>query len=148
MKVTMMKKIVISSCAAVLMCIALPATSADTASDAAQVKLQATSIPNLLTVSAAAAGYKAKDLEIKTTAHQITLTVVNSQLNTKLTADREAEATKMVTAIENAMIDKPEFSKISVIQVDYIERKGKNSKAIQRIDFLQTPARTFILHKT
>lgn len=144
----MMKKIVISSCAAVLMCIALPATSADTASDAAQVKLQATSIPNLLTVSAAAAGYKAKDLEIKTTAHQITLTVVNSQLNTKLTADREAEATKMVTAIENAMIDKPEFSKISVIQVDYIERKGKNSKAIQRIDFLQTPARTFILHKT
>ena len=148
MKVTMMKKFVISSCVAVLMCAAMPVLSADTASDAAQVKLQTSSIPNLLTVSAAAAGYKAKDLEIKTTTHQITLTVVNSQLNTKLTADREAEATKMVTALENAMIDKPEFSKVSVIHVDYIERKGKNSKAIQRIDFLQTPARTFILHKT
>lgn len=143
-----MKKFIIASCVAVLMCAALPVLSADTASDAAQVKLQTTSVPKLLSVSAAAAGYKTKDLEIKTTAHQITLTVVNSLLNTKLAPDRESEATKMVTAIENVLIDKPEFAKVAAIHVDYVERQGKKSKTIQGIDFLQTPARTFILHKT
>jgi hypothetical protein len=143
-----MKKFIITSCVAALMCAALPVLSADTASDATQVKLQAKSIPKLLSVSATAAGYKTKDLEIKTTAHQVTLTVINSQLNTKLALDRESEATKMVTAIENAMIDKPEFANVAAIHVDYIERQGKKSQAIQGIDFLQTPARTFILHKT
>jgi hypothetical protein len=148
MKVTIMRKFIIASCVAALMCVALPVLSADTASDAAQVKLQTTSIPKLLSVSASVAGYKTKDLELKTTAHQITLTVVNSQLNTKLAADRESEATKMVTAIENVMIDKPEFAKVAAIHVDYIDRQGKKSKTIQGIDFFQTPARTFILHKT
>jgi hypothetical protein len=143
-----MKKFIISSCVAALMCVALPVLSADKASDATQVKIQASSVPKLLSVSAAVAGYKTKDLEIKTTAHQIILTVVNSQLNTKLAADRESEATKMVTAIENVIIDKPEFAKVAAIHVDYVGRQGKKSKTIQGIDFLQTPARTFILHKT
>ena len=143
-----MKKFIISSCVAALMCAALPVLSADTASDATQVKLQSASFPKLLSLSAAAAGYKTKDLEIKTTPHLITLTVINSQLNAKLTAERETEAIKMVTAMENALLDKPEFAMVAAIHVDYIERKGKKSKVIQGIDFLQTPARTFILHKT
>jgi hypothetical protein len=125
-----------------------PAWSADTASDAAQVKLQASSMSEIKALAGAAAGYKAKDVEISATAHQLTLTIINSKLNATTVSEREAEATRMVSAIARAIADKPEFSQLPVIHVDYVKRQGSALKAVQRIDFFQSPAGAFVLHKT
>ena len=48
---------------------ACPALGADTAADAAQVKLQAISAADLRKSTAVAGGYKLADIEVKSTAH-------------------------------------------------------------------------------
>ena len=93
------------------------ARSADTASDAAQVKLQASSIAEIKALAEAAGGYKAKDVEFRSTAHQITITIIDGKLNTGAPAEREAEATRIVSAIARATTDKPAFAKLPVIHV-------------------------------
>ena len=122
--------------------------SATTAQDAAQVKLQASSMAEIKALAAAAAGYKAKDVEISATAHQLTLTIINSKRNTAVISKRETEATKMVSAIARAIADKPEFSQLPVIHVDYVKRQGSALKEVQGIDFFQSPTGVFVLHKT
>ena len=54
---------------------------ADTASDAERAKRQAAVFPTLQEAAAAAAGYKKTSIEVKSTAHQVTIAVVNSKLN-------------------------------------------------------------------
>ncbi len=124
------------------------AMSADTVSDAAQVKRQATSMAEIKALAQATGGYKPKDVELSSTAHQMTITIINSKLNTGAIAPREAEATRMVSAISRAIADKPEFSQLPVIHVDYLNRQGKKIKPVQRIDFFQSPSGVFVLHKT
>jgi hypothetical protein len=126
----------------------LPVWSADAASDAAQVKMQASSTAEIKALAAATGGYKSADVEFNATAHQITITVVNSKLNKSSTAEREAEATRMVTAITGAITEKPAFSQLAVIHLDYVERTRNKLKPVQRIDFFQSPAGVFVLHKT
>lgn len=121
---------------------------ADAASDAAKVTLQGASLKEIKTLAEAACGYKAKDIELSSTAHQMTLTIINSKLNTAAPSKREAEATRAVSALACAMTDKPAFSELPVIHVDYVERQGGTLKAVQRIDFFQSPAGGFVLHKT
>lgn len=122
--------------------------SATTAQDAAQVKLQTSSMAEIKALAAATAGYSARDVEISATSHQMTLTVINSKLNAAAVSQREAEATRMVSAIARAIADKPEFSHLPVIHVDYVKRQGSTLKAVQGIDFFQSPAGVFVLHKT
>ena len=122
--------------------------SADTAADAAQVKLQAASIAEIKALVEATGNYKPKDVEMISTAHQMTITIVNGKLTTGAIAPREAEATRMVSAIARAIADKPAFSQLPVIHVDYVKRQGGKLKAVQRIDFFQSPAGVFVLHKT
>ena len=124
------------------------AWSADAASDAAQVTLQAASLKEIKALAETTGGYKAKDVELSSTAHQMTLTIINSKLNTAALSKREAEAGRMVSAIARAIADKPAFSELPVIHVDYVERQGGTLKAVQRIDFFQSPAGGFVLHKT
>jgi len=54
------------------------AWSADTAADAAQVKLQAYTMAEIKVLAEATGGYKAKDVELSSTAHQMMLTIINS----------------------------------------------------------------------
>jgi hypothetical protein len=72
------------------------------------------------------------------------------QLHTSSMAEKKAlaEATKMVSAIARAIADKPGFSQLPVIHVDYVKRQGSALKAVQGIDFFQSPAGVFLLHKT
>jgi hypothetical protein len=59
-----------------------------------------------------------------------------------------AAATKMVSAIARAIANNPGFSQLPVIHVDYVKRQGSALKAVQGIDFLQSPAGVFVLHRT
>lgn len=125
-----------------------PVWCADAASDAAQVKLQSVTIPKLKVAIASAAGFAAKDIEVKTTAHQITITVINSALNAGVAADREANAAKIAASVERTIADKAEFSQVAALHVDYVKRPGNDAKPIQGFDFFKSPAGAFASHKS
>jgi hypothetical protein len=127
---------------------AVPALAADLAADALQVATQAASIPALQQSAAAAAGYQATDLEVKSTAHQITVTVVNSKLNAGLPAGRSNEAAKIMQALERSIAGKVEFGQVMVMHLDYVSRQGTESKIIQGFDFNKAPSGAFVPHLT
>jgi hypothetical protein len=120
------------------------AWSADPATDAALVKKQAGEIPTLEKAAAQAAGFQS--VKVRSAAHQMTVTVTGSPLNSAV--EREAQASKMVASIEAGIENKPAFAQISVIHVNYVKSTGKGSSAVQGFDFYQTPAGAFTLHKT
>ena len=126
----------------------VPAHAADLAADAAQVAAQASSISALKQSAATAAGYKTTDLELKSTAHQITITVVNSKLNAGLSAVRSNEAAKILQALEKSIAGKVEFGQVMVMHLDYVSRQGTESKIIQGFDFNKSPTGSFVPHKT
>ena len=87
--------------AAIALVSSVPALAAGVAADVAQVATQAAPIPALKQSAANAAGYKATDLEVKSTAHQITITVANSKLSASLPAGRTNEAAKIMQGFES-----------------------------------------------
>jgi hypothetical protein len=105
----------------------------DIASDTERVKQQEGAIPDLQKAGATAAGYKNSSIEVKSTAHQITITVVNSKLNGKMTTDRNAEASTIASAVAKAIAGKSEFAAVVMIHVDYVRRVGNNSTVIHAI---------------
>jgi hypothetical protein len=119
---------------------------ADIASDTELVKRQAAVHPTLQEAAAAAAGHKKSSIEVKSTAHQITIAVVNSKLNDGATTERAAEASTIASACAKAIAGRSEFAAIVIIHVDYVKRLGNNSTVIQGIDFNKAPDGGFRLH--
>jgi hypothetical protein len=124
------------------------AWSADTALETEQVKQQTMAMPGIQRDVAKATGNEVSMLDIKSTPHKITITVINSKLNTAQNADREAEATTMVSTLARAISGKAPFAQVVVIHVDYVKRTGSEDKAIQQIDFNKSPAGIFVGHKS
>jgi hypothetical protein len=121
---------------------------ADSASDAEQAKRQAAMFPTLQEAAASAAGYKKTSIEVKSTAHQITIEVVNSKLNNGSTTERTAEASTIASACAKATAGKSEFAAVVIIHVDYVKRLGSNSTLVEGIDFNKAPDGSFKLHLT
>lgn len=121
---------------------------ADIASDAEQTKRQAALLPAVREATASAAGYKKTSIEVKSTAHQFTIAVVNSKLNDGSRTERTAEASTIASACANAIAGKSEFAAVVIIHVDYVKRQGNNSTVIQGIDFNKAPDGSFKLHLT
>jgi hypothetical protein len=94
------------------------------------VKRQAAVHRTLQEAAAAAAGDKKSGIEVKSTAHQITITVVNSKLNDGVTAERTAEASTIASACAKAIAGSSEFATIVIIHVDYVKRLGNKSTAM------------------
>jgi hypothetical protein len=126
----------------------VPAFAADVAADAAQVATQAASLPALKQSAATAAGYKTTDLEVKSTAHQISITVLNSKLNAGLAAGRSKEAATITLALEKSLAGRAEFGQVMMIHLDYVSRQGTESKVIQGFDFNKSPSGSFVPHVT
>jgi hypothetical protein len=124
------------------------AHAANASADAATAASQATSKPALETSAAAAAGYKASDIKVVSTAHQVTITVVNSKLNAGLSAVRRDEASKIMKAVEKAMAGKVEFEQVMMMHLDYVARQGTRSKIVQGFDFNKSPSGSFVPHIT
>jgi len=122
------------------------AWSADTALETEQVKQQSMAIPGIQREVANATGNDAKIIDITTTPHQVTITVINSKLNDVQRANREAEASTMASTLARSVADKAPFAQVMVIHVDYVKRTGNQDKAIQRIDFHKSPAGIFVAH--
>ena len=122
--------------------------SADSASDTEQAKRQVAMVPALQEAVAAAAGYKKASIEVKSTAHQVTIAVVNSKLNDGSTTERTAEASKIASACANVIVGKPEFAAVVIIHVDYVKRVGNNSSLVEGIDFNKARDGSFKVHLT
>lgn len=145
----MNKKSVISTLLAVAVTLCSPAAwSSDAATDAETVKLQASSTAELKALVVASSGYKPADVVFIATAHQITITIINSKLTKGSAAEREDEATHIMSSIARAIKEKPAFAQLPVIHVDYVTQLRSKRKTVQRIDFFLTPAGAFVLHKT
>jgi ABC-type Na+ efflux pump permease subunit len=121
---------------------------ADSASDAEQAKRQATVFPTLQEAAASAAGYQTTSIEVKSTAHQVTIAVVNSKLNDGSATERTAEASTIASACAKAIAGKSDFAAVVIIHVDYVKRVESNSTVIQGIDFNKAPDGSFKLHLT
>ena len=121
---------------------------ADSASDAEQTKRQAAAFPTLQEAAASAAGYKKTSIEVKSTAHQITIAVVNSKLNDGSTTERTAEASTIASACAKTIAGKSEFAAVVIIHVDYVKRLGNGSTVVEGIDFNKAPDGSFKLHLT
>ena len=127
---------------------AVPAGAADEQSDAAKVQRQVASSSNRRSTAAAAGGYAVKDVQVKSAAHQITVTVTDGNPAASAVPARDTSASRIASAIADTIVDKPEFSQVMVIHVNYVIRRGGNAKAVQNIDFFKSPAGTFVVHQT
>jgi hypothetical protein len=125
-----------------------PVWSANTAAETEQVKQQMIAIPGLQQEVAKATGNDAKNIDITSSPHQVTITVVNSKLNEGVDANRRAEASTMVSTFARAVAEKAPFAQVMVIHVDYVKRTGNSDKAIQRYDFNKSPAGIFVAHSS
>jgi hypothetical protein len=124
------------------------ALSANSASETEQVKQQLIAIPGIQREVANATGNNAKMIDITSTPHQVTITVINSKLNEALNVDRQAEASTMASTFARAVSGKAPFAQVMVIHVDYVKRTGDQDKAIQRFDFHKSPAGMFVFHSS
>jgi hypothetical protein len=124
------------------------AWSADTALEIEQVKQQSMAIPVIQREVAIASGYDAKMIDITSTPHKVTITVINSKLNDAQNAFREAEASTMASTLASSIAGKAPFAQVIVIHVDYVKRTGNHDQAIQQLDFNKSPAGVFVAHKS
>ena len=122
--------------------------SADSTSDAEQAKRQVAVVPALQEAAASATGHQKASIEVKSTAHQITIVVVNGKLNDGSTTERTAEASKIATACANVIAGKPDFAAVVIIHVDYVKRLGNKSTVVEGVDFNKAPDGSFKLHLT
>jgi hypothetical protein len=121
---------------------------ADVASDSEQVKRQAVLIPNLQQAAAGAGGYDSASIKVKSTAHQVTIEVINSKLNSASSADRNAEASAIASAIGKAIDGKPEFAAVVTVHIDYVTGSGSTAKLVQGLVFNKSSGGTFKPHQS
>lgn len=121
---------------------------ADAVSDAEQVKRQAVLIPGLRQAAAGAGGYATSSINVKSTAHQVTIDVVNSKLNNAPMADRNAEASAIASAIAKAIAGKAEFAAVVTIHIDYVAGSGSTPKIVQGLVFNKSADGAFKPHQS
>jgi len=121
---------------------------ADSMSDAEQAKRQAAVVPALQEAAASATGYQRASIEVKSTAYQITIAIVNGKLNDGSTTERTAEASKIATACAKVITGRPDFAAVLIIHVDYVKRVGNKSTVVAGVDFNKAPDGSFTLHLT
>lgn len=120
--------------------------SANTAAETEQVKQQMVAIPGLQLAVAKATGYDAKNIDITSSPHQVTITVINSKLNDGVDTNRKTEAETMVSTLARAVAGKAPFAQVMVIHVIYVKRSGNSDKPIDQYDFNKSPAGIFVAH--
>jgi hypothetical protein len=122
--------------------------TADPATDAAQVQRQTASIRMLRETATKAATSAPAVVELRATAHKITIVVVDSKLNDGDTVGRSDEASRIVAAIERAIASKKEFGQVMMMHVDYVQRQAGHSDIVQSLDFTKAPSGSFVPHTT
>ena len=126
----------------------VPVWSADVAPDTALLQRQTPFLTSLQTAAASAAAGDSKNVDVKSTVHQLIVTLLDSTLNDGAMANRGAEAANIVASLATAIANKSDFAQVVIIHVDYVKRTGNAAKIVQAIDFYKSPAGAFYLHKS
>lgn len=121
---------------------------ADIASDTERAKRQVAMLPTLQETVATATGHKKSSIEVKSSAHQVTIAVVNSDLNDSSTAQRTADASNIASACGKLFAGNADFATVVIIHVDYVKRVGNKSTVVEGVDFNKAPNGSFKLHLT
>lgn len=124
------------------------AWSSDAASDKAQVAQQAIALPELKKAVIGVTGIDDAKLKVISTAHLLTITLIDGRLNVADRLEREAEAQEIAAKVEAIFSHKPEFSRIATIHVNYVKSDGKKFKPVQQFDFNKSPAGSFPINKS
>ena len=97
-----------------------------------------------------ATGYQTGAVEIKGDQSQVVVTLVNSRLVGQPAAVRETEAERIVSTIVRTMGDKPRFSAVHTIHLDYVTRNadGSGARVADALDFRKDPQGVFQHHIT
>ena len=95
-----------------------------------------------------AVGYADADIDLAQRASQFWVQIVNSPLNARPGAEREADATRIVAATAQAIAGKAAYSCILGVHIDYVRRSptGGATKVIDGIDFRRTQSGSFVHH--
>ena len=121
---------------------------ADVVSDTQKVKRQAALTPSLQQAAAGAGGYDSSSIKVTSTAHQVTIAVINSKLNSASAADRNAEASAIASVIGKAIDGKPEFAAVVTVHIDYVAGSGSTAKIVQGLVFNKSADGTFKPHQS
>lgn len=95
-----------------------------------------------------AVGYAHSDIDLAQRSSQFWVQISNSPLNARSGTEREADATRIVAAITQAIVGQVSYSGILGIHLDYVSRNpvGGAIEVIDAIDFRKTQAGSFVLH--
>ena len=95
-----------------------------------------------------AVGYADTDIDLAQRASQFWVQIINSPLNARPGVEREADATRIVAAIAQAVAGQEAYSGILGVHVDYVSRSlaGGATEVIDGIDFRRTQGGSFVLH--
>jgi hypothetical protein len=121
---------------------------AESLADTEQAKRQVAVIPALQEAAAFATGHPKAGIEAKSSAHQLTIAVLNSKLNDGPPTERTTEASKIAAACVDVIAGKPDFAAVVIIHVDYVKRTGSKSTLVEGFDFNKAPDGSFKLHLT
>lgn len=106
------------------------------------------SLPEVKKVILAATGYDAAAVDLAATNIDFVVTLVNSKLASGSDAARENEASKIASAIADAISGKEEFKGILALHIDYVTRDadGSHTRTVDKIDFRKDPQGRFLHH--
>ncbi|MEI6159531.1 MAG: hypothetical protein WCP77_06845 [Roseococcus sp.] len=109
---------------------------------------QAAAIAQIKQGIISAVRYADSDLDLAERSSQFWVRIFNSPLNARSGVEREAEATRIVAAITDAIAGQVAYSGILGIHLDYVSRNatGGAIQLIDAIDFRKSQAGSFVLH--
>ncbi len=124
----------------------MPALAADAATDQAQMREQSASLPTVQRAAAGALGVALPHVEVRSEAHQLTVSVVDAAEANASSRSHDAQA--VVGAVERAINGRRGFDKVMLIHVDFVSRQGKGARIIKGFDFNRSPSGSFVPHTT
>ena len=95
-------------------------------------------------------GAQNETVEVTIKGNVLTVWRPNSNMNQSTHAGRDNEAMAIATVVSNAIVGKPEFSRLVAIWVRYVvrSRPGGPSKNVDSIEFREDPNGVFRFHQT
>ena len=95
-------------------------------------------------------GYTAESFEIAAPGSVLTVSRINSQMNTATHGERNTEANIIASVVSKAISGKPEFKTLVAIHVQYVicSAPGGPDKVIDTVEFRKDSKGEFIYHVT
>ncbi|MEO7336829.1 MAG: hypothetical protein ABIV63_09630, partial [Caldimonas sp.] len=119
---------------------------ANPAADQALIRQQSESLPTVQQAAATVLGVAPLRVEVRSLAHQLTVSVVDATDANASSRSHDAEA--VVGSVERAIDGHRGFDQVMLIHVDFVSHHGKGGRILKGFDFNRSPSGSFVPHKT